>query len=402
MSGHFHSVQTPLPEPAQAARDHSARLSELIRTAIRNEGGAIPFWRYMELALYAPGLGYYSAGAQKFGRAGDFITAPELGPLFAQCVAEACAPVLKQLGEDAMFLEPGGGSGAFAQDALVHLALLDALPAHYAILEPSADLRERQRERLAANLPPDLFERVTWLDRPPEQSWNGVLFANEVLDALPASRFVVFDDAVFEEAVALDANGNFTREDRPADAALTDAVRHVEDYLGEPFPDGFRSELHSHLPHWLQAITQTLQRGALLFIDYGHPRHDVYAQSRNGGTLRGFHRHRLIDDPFLWPGLTDLTASVDFTALAEAGTRAGFEFTGYCSQANFLFGNQLAQCFEALHALAPDEAARYALSQQAKQLSLPGAMGESFQAMGFARGVDFGHAFLLGDLRWRL
>lgn len=395
-------MQTSLPEPTQAARDHSAQLSELIRTAIRNEGGAIAFSRYMELALYAPGLGYYSAGAQKFGRAGDFITAPETGPLFAQCVAQACAPVLLQLGEDTMLLEPGGGSGAFAQDALVHLALLDALPARYAILEPSADLRQRQRERLAANLPSDLFDRVVWLDSPPEHAWNGVLFANEVLDALPASRFAIHDGDVFEEAVALDADDGFIRKDRPADAALTTAVRHVEDYLGEPFPDGFRSELHLHLPHWLQAMTQSLQRGALLFIDYGHSRRDYYAKSRNGGTLRSFHRHRLMDDPFLWPGLTDLTASVDFTALAEAGTQAGFEFAGTCSQASFLFGNQLAQCFDSLHALAPNEAARYALSQQVKQLTLPGAMGESFQAMGFARGVDVGHAFLLGDLRWRL
>ncbi len=391
-----------LPEPDEAARAHSARLSDLIRTAIRNEGGAIAFSRYMELALYAPGLGYYSAGARKFGRAGDFVTAPETGPLFAQCVTEACAPVLRQLGQEATFLEPGGGSGAFAQDALVHLALLDALPARYAILEPSADLRQRQYERLTANLPPDLFGRVAWLDSPLEQPWDGVLFANEVLDALPASRFAILDGEVFEEAVALDANGGFVREDRPAGTALTDTVRHVEDARGDAFPDGFRSELRPHLPHWLRATTQTLQRGALLFIDYGHPRRDYYAPSRNGGTLRGFHRHRLIDDPFLWPGLTDLTASVDFTALAEAGTQAGFEFSGYCSQASFLFGNQLAQRFDTLHGLAPDEAARYALSQQAKQLTLPGAMGESFQAMGFARGIDFGHAFLLGDLRWRL
>jgi len=395
-------VRTHIPDPDEAARRHSARLSDLIRNAIREAGGAIAFARYMELALYAPGLGYYSAGARKLGREGDFVTAPETGPLFAQCVAEACAPVLRQLGQDTMFLEPGGGSGAFAQDALVHLALLDALPAQYAILEPSADLRQRQLERLAVNLPPDLFARVVWLDSPPAQPWNGVLFTNEVLDALPASRFAISGDNVLEEMVGLDANGGFVREDRTADATLTDAVRHLEDYLGETLPDGFRSELRPHLPHWLQALSETLKRGAMLFVDYGHPRRDYYASSRNGGTLRGFHRHRLIDDPFLWPGLTDLTASVDFTALAEAGTQAGFEFSGYCSQASFLFGNQLAHRFETLLGLATDEATRYALSQQVKQLTLPGAMGESFQAMGFARGVDFDHAFLLGDLRWRL
>jgi len=394
-------MRTDLPLPDDAAREHSARLSERIRAAIREEGGAISFARYMELALYAPGLGYYSAGAQKFGRAGDFVTAPELGSLFAQCVAHALAPVLQQV-PNGTFLELGGGSGAFAQDVLIHLAVLDALPACYRILEPSADLRERQRERLAANLPPDLFERIAWLDAPPDEPWNGVLFANEVLDALPASRFAIRNGEIVAEMVALDADGAFVREDREADEALRAAVRHIEDYLGESFAEGFRAEVQPQLPAWISSIAATLQRGAMLFIDYGHPRRDYYASTRNGGTLRGFYRHRLVDDPFLWPGLTDLTASVDFTALAEAGTQAGFDFDGYCTQAGFLFGNQFAQCFDTLLELAADDAARYALSQQAKHLTLPGSMGDSFQAMGFSRGVDFSLAFLLGDQRWKL
>lgn len=390
-----------LPQPDETARKHSAMLQALIRDVIEAEGGVIPFSRYMELALYAPGLGYYSAGAQKFGRAGDFITAPELGPLFAQCVAEALAPVLQQLGE-AQFLEVGGGSGVFAQDVLVHLALLDALPAQYAILEPSADLRQRQREHLGARLPKALFERIRWLDGPPEDAWRGVLFANEVLDALPTPRFAIHGGAVYEEHVALDPHARFIRVDQPADAFLTAAVRGVEARLDAPLPDGFRSEVLPQLPYWVQAIGGLLQEGAMLFVDYGHPRRDYYAAQRRTGTLRGFYRHHLIDDPFLWPGLTDLTASVDFTALAEAGTAAGFELAGYTTQSGFLFGNQLAPCFEALHQLAADEVARYSLSQQVKQLTLPGAMGDAFQAMGFARGVEFGHAFLQGDMRWRL
>jgi SAM-dependent MidA family methyltransferase len=394
-------VQADLPEPDDAARAHSGRLSALIRDVIRAEGGAIPFSRYMELALYAPGLGYYSAGARKFGRAGDFVTAPELGPLFAQCVAEAVAPVLSRF-PDAQFLELGGGSGAFAQDALVHLALLDAVPARYAILEPSADLRERQRERLMDALPPALMERVVWLDGPPDADWRGVLFANEVLDALPTPRFALRAGAVFEEHVALDAEGGFLRVDQPADAFLSAAVRHIERDLGESLPEGLRSEVLVQLPYWIQAVGGLLREGAMLFIDYGHPRRDYYAPERSQGTLRGFHRHRLVDDPFLWPGLTDLTASVDFTALAEAGVGAGFELAGYSSQSAFLLGNRLTECFQTLHAIAPDEATRYALAQQVKQLTLPGAMGEAFQVMGFTRGVDFAHAFLQGDLRWRL
>lgn len=394
-------MRVDLPEPDDAARTHSAQLTALIRAVIEAEGGAIPFSRYMELAMYAPGLGYYSAGAQKFGRAGDFVTAPELGPLFAQCVAEAVVPVLHQLG-GGQFLELGGGSGVFAHDVLIHLALLDAVPARYAILEPSADLRERQREHLRATLPLALFERVTWLDGPPEERWRGVLFANEVLDALPTPRFVVRGGEIHEEHVVLNPQGRFTRIDQPADAFLHAAVRHLENYLDRRFADGFRSEVLPQLPYWIQAVGGLLHEGAMLFVDYGHPRRDFYAAQRSAGTLRGFYRHRVIDDPFLWPGLSDLTASVDFTALAEAGTGAGFELAGYAMQSGFLFGNNLAQCFETMHALAPDEAARYALSQQVKQLTLPGMMGESFQAMGFSRGVDFGHAFLQGDLRWRL
>ena len=406
MGGLFHAgvvyVHADLPEPDAAAREHSAQLSQLIAQVISAEGGAIPFSRYMELALYAPGLGYYSAGAQKFGRAGDFVTAPELGPLFAQCVAQALAPVLQQLGPEAEFLELGGGSGAFAQDALTHLAVLDAIPARYMILEPSADLRERQRERLRETLPAALFERVEWINAPPETHWRGVLFANEVLDALPALRFALRDGEVFEEHVAQDAQGKLVCTDRPADMLLAAAVRHLENSLGSPFPEGFRSEVLAQLPYWVQAVAGTLREGAMLFVDYGHPRRDYYAAQRAGGTLRGYYRHRLVEDPFLWPGLTDLTASVDFTALAEAGSGAGFELAGYTSQAGFLFGNNLAQCFQTLHDLAADEVTRYALSQQVKQLTLPGAMGDAFQAMGFARGVDFGHAFLQGDLRWRL
>ena len=381
---------------------HSAHLQALIREQIAAAGGAIPFSRFMELALYAPGLGYYSAGATKFGRAGDFVTAPELGSLFAECVAEAVAPVIRQLGPEACFVEIGGGSGAFAEHAIKRLMAIDAMPARYAILEPSADLRERQRERLRRKLTPLVFECVEWLDGPLQDPWNGVLFANEVIDALPTPRFSLCDGEVFEEHVALTGDGAFTRTDRPADPLLSAAVRHVERQRGQPFPDGYRSELLPQLPYWLQAVAGGLEAGALLFIDYGHPRREYYAPDRNDGTLRAFHRHRVSSDVHGNVGLQDITASVDFTALAEAGTEAGFEFAGYCSQASLLIGNGLEQRLAEQEARAIDEAARYALRQQAKQLTLPGAMGERFQAMGFSRGVEFDAAFLAGDLSFRL
>jgi SAM-dependent MidA family methyltransferase len=391
-----------MPTPDADALAHSERLRQLLQEQIIAAGGAIPFSRFMELALYAPGLGYYSAGAHKFGMSGDFVTAPELGPLFAATVADALAPVLQQLGPDATLLELGGGSGAFAEVALKRLLALDALPTRYALLEPSADLRERQRERLQKRLPPLLFELVEWLDGPIAQPWDGVLFANEVIDALPTPRFTLRDGEVFEEHVALDGEGGFVRRDRPADALLSAAVRHVERGLDAPFADGYRSELLAQLPYWLQAVAGGLRSGAMLFVDYGHPRGEYYQPQRSEGTLRAFRSHHVGDDPYAFPGLQDLTASVDFTALAEAGTGAGFDFAGYCSQANFLVGNGLMQRLAEAEDRAKDETAKLRLRQEAKQLTLPEAMGERFQAMGFSRDVEFGTAFLAGDLSYRL
>ncbi len=394
-------MQADLPAPDDDALRHSERLAGLIRAEIAASGGSLPFSRFMERCLYAPGLGYYSAGSAKFGGAGDFVTAPELGPLFAACVAEAVAPVLRELGPEAEFVEIGGGSGAFAETALKRLLQLDAMPARYRILEPSADLRERQRERLARGLTPPVFDSVEWLDQPPQARWSGVLFANEVIDALPTPRFTLRDGEVFEEHVALDAQGRFVRSDRPADALLGAAVRHVERYLERPFADGYRSELLPQLPYWLQAVMGPMDAGAMLFVDYGYPRGEYYLPERSDGTLRAFHRHRVHADPYLWPGLQDLTASVDFTALAEAGTGAGFELAGYCDQASFLLGNGLAQRLEEVQARG-DEELSLKFANEAKKLTLPSGMGERFQAMGFARDVEFGAAFLGGDLTWRL
>jgi len=390
-----------LPTPDPDAAHHSEGLATMIRSEIAGSGGGIPFSRFMELCLYAPGLGYYSAGSAKFGAAGDFVTAPELGPLFAGCVATAVAPVLQQLGPEAEFLEIGGGSGAFAEVMLKRLLAMDALPARYAILEPSADLRERQRERLGRSLIPPVFELVEWLDGPPEQSWNGVLFANEVIDALPTPRFTLRDGEVFEEGVALEENGRFVRSDRPADALLAAAVRHLERTLGAPFPDGYRSELLPQLPYWIQAVMGGLEAGAMLFVDYGYPRREFYQPQRDQGTLRAFYRHQTHNDVYAWPGLQDLTASVDFTALAESGTHAGFDLTGYCTQASFLLGNGLPQLLQEAEARA-SEIQLQQLRNEAKKLTLPSEMGERFQVMGFSRDVEFGTAFLIGDLTWRL
>lgn len=394
-------MQADLPQPAEDALEHSRTLAGFIRNEMESEGGYLPFSRFMERCLYAPGLGYYSAGSTKFGAAGDFVTAPELGPLFATCVADAVAPVLRKLGPDASFVEIGGGSGAFAETMLKRLLELDALPARYAILEPSADLRERQRQRLGEHLIPPLFALLEWIDRPLEDAWSGVLFANEVIDALPTPRFYIRDGEVWEEGVTLNEHQAFVRSERPADALLCAAVRHVERYLGQPFAEGYRSELLPQLPYWIQAVMGAMNDGVMLFVDYGYPRKEYYLPQRENGTLRAFYRQRTHNNVYLWPGLQDITASVDFTALAEAGTQAGFELAGYTNQASFLLGNGLQERLQDVEQRA-SETAQLRFRNEARQLTLPSEMGERFQVMGFSRGVEFEAPFLLNEMSWRL
>lgn len=375
-------LATALPEPGADERALSDRLVRAIRDEIA-ASGPMPFSRYMERCLYAPGLGYYSAGRTKFGAAGDFVTAPELGPLFARSIARASASLLRELG-GADFLELGGGSGAFALDALREFAALDAIPRRYRILEPSADLRQRQQERALRELPPELAVRLEWIERPPEASWRGVLFANEVVDALPATRFAMLGGEVFEEHVGIDGQ-RLVRVDRPADALVGGAVRAVERCLQAPFDDGYRSEILPQLPYWMQAIAATLRAGAMLFVDYGYPRREFYLPERRDGTLVCHYRHRAHADALLWPGLQDITAFVDFTALAEAGIAAGFDFAGYAPQGAFLLASGLAE----IVASEPDDSdlERLRRAAETKRLTLPGEMGERFQVMAFTRDV---------------
>ena len=373
-------MPSSLPEPRAEERAHSERLVQRLRELIVSNG-PLAFAQYMERCLYAPGLGYYSAGKLKFGAAGDFVTAPELGGVFARCVVNALQPTLAMLGADADFLELGGGSGAFAEVALQAFAATGTLPRRYLMLEPSADLRERQHARLNANLPGDLSARVQWLERPPEHHWHGILFANEVIDALPTTRFTVRAGDVYEEHVALTGEGRLQRVDRPADALVSGAVHHVERSMGADFADGYRSEILPQLPYWMDAVAGSLQRGLLLFVDYGYVRREFYLPERDDGTLMAHYQHRAHNDPLWWPGLNDITASVDFTALAEAGSHAGCEIAGYWSQAQFLIGAGLQEVFALEQAAASDDLARQQVAQQVKRLMLPEAMGERFQAM---------------------
>ena len=381
-----------MPDPPDELKRLSASLSAIIREEIRDRG-PIPFSRYMEMALYQPGLGYYSAGLHKLGAAGDFVTSPELGSLFAGCLARQIEEISQCLGEYDI-LEIGAGSGHLAADIL---QLLDKglLPGRYMILDRSADLRQVQREHLSS-VAPGLLDRVEWLDHPPDRPWRGVLLANEVIDALVIERFQVANSGLKQLCVG-EQDGGFAWVDRPAPGEMVNSF----EALGVDFPANYRSELSLQLFPWLKAMTASMQQGLALFIDYGYPRREYYLQERNDGTLICHYRHRAHDDVFLWPGLQDITAFVDFTLLAEAADQCGLQVEGYTSQAMFLFGCGLDQVLAAQTAVSADGG--MALNTQTRQLTLPGMMGERFQVMGLGRDLGIPlMGFSLLDLRHRL
>lgn len=391
MSRHPKS-RAALPEPPDELKQLSDELREVMRQEIRADG-PMPFSRYMEMALYQPGLGYYSAGLHKLGEQGDFITSPELGSLFAGCMARQIEQVAAQLGTYDI-LEIGAGSGRLAADIL---QLIDApfRPRRYLILERSADLRKVQREHLTATAPRDL-DRVEWLDRPPEKDWQGVILANEVIDALAVERFRATPSGV-EQICVLATGDAFGWSSRPAPSELATAFSN----LGVDIQSGYQSELNLQLPGWLSAVTRSMRRGLALFIDYGYPRSEYYLDQRTDGTLICHYRHRAHDDVFFWPGLQDITAFVDFTALAEAADLSGLQVEGYTSQVMFLLGCGLEQVLASQAAQSDDEG--MSLNAQARQLTMPGMMGERFQVMGLGRNLDFPlSGFELLDLCHRL
>jgi SAM-dependent MidA family methyltransferase len=339
----------------------------------------------MELALYAPGLGYYSAGARKFGAAGDFITAPELSPLFSRCLARQCAEVLGGM-TGGSILELGAGSGVMAADMLLELQALGALPEEYLILEVSAELKERQHATLAAKAPA-LVSKVRWLEMLPER-FTGVIVGNEVLDALPVERFRRAAVGYEEYCVRCEGEG-FAWATRPAGGQLATALAALEITLPAPLSAGYESEICLGTGPLVSSLAACLARGALLLLDYGYPRAAYYHPERGMGTLMCHYRQRAHGDPFLYPGLQDITAHVDFTAVAEAGTGAGLELAGYTTQAHFLMALGIAGF--------ADTDMRAA--QQVKLLTLPEEMGERFKAIGFTRGLDASlQGFALRDL----
>lgn len=387
-----------LPEPDGQAKSHSERLISLIKAECDHNGGAISFGRYMALALYEPESGYYAAGLQKFGEAGDFITAPEISPLFSRCVARQCAQVLPLL-DNPVILEIGAGSGVMATDILLELESLNQLPDRYLILEISTYLRQKQKEVIESKAA-HLFDRVEWLNALPDKPIQAVVLANEVLDAMPVESFQTTDDGVkqlFVEVVEDGVNAIY----KDAESSVSDAVNTIEQRAEMKFELQYQSEFSPTLDAWIASVADCLEKGIVLLIDYGYPVSEYYHPQRHMGTLICHYQHRAHADPFWYPGLQDITAFVDFSAVAYAAVDAGLEVRGYTTQAAFLMASGIAQLHQ--EAVTDEVSSQINLSQQIKTLTLPSEMGERFKVMALGKNIDEPlQGFLIQDFRSRL
>ena len=351
----------------------------------------------MDLALYAPALGYYVAGQHRFGADGDFVTAPELGDVFGRCLAKQVAQVFQRIEGVCEILEYGAGSGKLAATLLEELACLDAMPERYLILETSPDLRLRQQQTLKQKIP-QYFERIIWLDRMPEMAISGVILANEVLDAMPVEMFAVDDEAVAQQYLVKSADNGFQWDSRQATGELAGQIEKLA------LPAGYSSELNPAVNGWLEMLSDVLQQGIVLLIDYGFPRHEYYHPQRTGGTLMCHYRHHSHSDPLTLVGIQDITAHVDFTAVAEAAVEAGLDVVGFTTQTNFLLGSGLADIITTEKAgIEHVEKNLLKLNHEVQLLTSPAEMGELFKVMALAKQFDHElSGFSIRDMRGRL
>jgi SAM-dependent MidA family methyltransferase len=389
--------QLPTPPPENQAR--SDALAQKIRQTLKRHG-SLSFAHFMQMALYTPGLGYYSSGLPKIGAQGDFITAPEISPIFSRCLARQAAQVLTSL-EQPNVIEFGAGKGTMAKDILLELDALQQPVEHYFIVELSADLRARQEDTLKT-LPDALFEKVVWLDQLPKKPMEGVIIANEVLDAMPVEKLRLEADQSLRGYVTYnESKQRFEWEYHPVtDPTLQKAANGILSQIGHPPSQGYETEINLNIQPWLQSISDFLTHGALLLVDYGYTRREYYQPARRMGTLRCHYQHRAHSDPFFYPGLQDITAHVDFTAVAESAFDAGFKVAGFTTQAHFLMGSGL---LEMSGDPEMDITESLKIAQQIKTLTLPDEMGESFKVIALTKGCDLSlMGFKLRDLRHQL
>ncbi|HOY87757.1 MAG: SAM-dependent methyltransferase [Methylotenera sp.] len=386
-----------LPKPAPEAEKHSEQLVLKIQDEIQSAGGWLDFARFMQLALYATGLGYYSAGSQKFGDikkgGGDFVTAPQISPLFAQTLANQMIQVL-QLTQGSV-LELGAGTGKLAADCLLTLAKLNGLPERYFILEVSDHLRQVQLETLSQTLPQDVLQRVEWLNELPQQ-FAGIVIGNEVLDAIPvnivhkhANGIEVCGIAVVNHKLVWQ-NRPINQHGTPSEKSLFEAVTNLN------LPEGYTTEINPAASGLMTSLATILKNGAILMIDYGFSAREYYHPQRNQGTLMCHYQHYAHTDPLIYVGLQDITAHVDFTSIAHAAVKGGLSLSGFCSQAQFLMNCGILTL---LSEVSPTDMARYApLAAAAQKLLSPAEMGDLFKVIAFTKEIDTPlMGFLTGD-----
>lgn len=362
-----------LPTPSPIALAHSEQLKTHICQEITRAGGHISFARFMELALYAPGLGYYSAGSHKLGKQGDFVTAPEISPLFAKCIAKQCQQIFSIL-PNSCILEIGAGSGKLASELLLELERLEVLPEKYYILEISADLRAKQQDLLRQTCP-HLLSRLEWLNALPSTQLRGVILANEVMDALPVHVFQMVDTQLQERSVA-NKDGELTWLNTP----LTDELKKNTAEI-PPLENGYTSEINLMLKPWIGSIADTLAEGIILLFDYGYGRQEYYHPERNTGTLMCYYQHHRQENPFILVGLQDITTHVDFTQVAESAVDSGLHLAGYTTQAAFLLASGITE----FPVDETDAAAQYQRAQEIKLLTLPSQMGEAIKVIALSK-----------------
>lgn len=365
--------------------------------------GPLSFSHYMHDVLYAPALGYYCNDKEKWGAAGDYVTAPELSVCFSTCIAKQCAEVLGRI-PDGVILECGAGTGSLAEGVLSHLADVGQLPARYYIYDVSPFLRSRQQARLAEAFP-DFIDQIEWLDQWPTQPIQGVIIANEVLDALPVHLFKMSDGHVQEGCVTWEEDHFSGLYQAP----MTDRFEEAVLDIGVPFSEGYCSEINLNVTHWIQVASRVIDKGVILLSDYGYPRHEYYHPDRSMGTLMCYHNHEGHDNPFIHVGQQDITAHVDFTRVAEAALASGMDLGGFTNQASFLLNchvlNDLPMTEEGV------TEAEWNFLQKFRQLMLPGQMGEIIKLcaltknyhtplMGFSRDDQSDRLFIAPDFPW--
>lgn len=353
------------------ALDHSHKLKAHIISQIKAHGGSISFQDYMQIALYAPGLGYYMAGQQKFGQAGDFITAPEISPLFGYAIGHALRQELERYPQKNL-LEVGAGSGKLASQILTYFTQDGTRFDQYYILELSPDLKARQQAYLTETVP-HCLDKIIWLDHLPSEPFSGVIFGNEVLDALPVVRFTQKNKQLYEIVITVDENQQLTPTEQPfQDATLAAEIFQLQQTFG-PWPEGYTSEYCALLPAWLESLSDCLTKGSMLFIDYGYLASEYYRPERTDGTLCCYHQHRQTGDPFSLPGLQDITAHVNFSQVMDSAETLGWQITQFQTQAEFLCTQHIEQWLDSPPSLEQQSALRHLL--------LPQMMGEMFKAI---------------------